>query len=55
MTTRIHVPVGTARAVTLREGQTLRIINLVAAVSACPMDLNPISGFRIHDLALEVL
>src|SRR5207248_7990157 len=28
MTTRIHVPAGTARAVTLREGQTLRIINV---------------------------
>src|SRR5439155_9287874 len=39
-------------------GDTLELralINLVAAVSACPMDLNPISGFRIHDLALEVL
>ena len=28
MTTRIHVPAGTAHAVTLREGQTLRIINV---------------------------
>jgi uncharacterized protein YcgI (DUF1989 family) len=31
------------------------LMDLVAAVSACPMDLNPISGFRTHDLALEIL
>lgn len=31
------------------------LMDLVAAVSACPMDLNPISGFRVSDLALEVL
>jgi uncharacterized protein YcgI (DUF1989 family) len=30
------------------------LIDLVAAVSACPMDLNPISGYRIADIALEV-
>jgi hypothetical protein len=30
------------------------LMDLVVAVSACPMDLNPISGFRIHDLELEV-
>lgn len=30
------------------------LMTLVAAVSACPMDLNPISGYRTHDLALEV-
>lgn len=30
------------------------LMSLVAAVSACPMDLNPISGFRTHDLAIEV-
>jgi len=84
---RVVVPAGTARAVTLRAGQTLRIVNVagkqvrypdgrvefgeslarpgdvvalrplcdvVAAVSACPMDLNPISGFRVSDLVLEV-
>jgi uncharacterized protein len=31
------------------------LINLVAAVSACPMDLNPISGYRTRSLAIEVL
>lgn len=31
------------------------LMNVVAAVSACPMDLNPISGYRVTDLALEVL
>lgn len=31
------------------------LMSLVAAVSACPMDLNPISGFRTHDLAIEVV
>lgn len=31
------------------------LMNLVAAVSACPMDLNPISNYRTHDLAIEVL
>jgi len=30
------------------------LIDLVAAVSACPMDLNPISGYRVTDLALEI-
>lgn len=30
------------------------LMDVVAAVSACPMDLNPISGFRVTDLALEV-
>ena len=30
------------------------LVDVVAAVSACPMDLNPISGFRISDLALEI-
>ncbi len=30
------------------------LMDLVAAVSACPMDLNPISGFRVSDLVLEV-
>jgi hypothetical protein len=30
------------------------LMDLVAAVSACPMDLNPISGFRVTDLALEI-
>src|SRR5438105_7831530 len=30
------------------------LTDLVVAVSACPMDLNPISGFRIHDLELEI-
>ncbi|MBI4256410.1 MAG: urea carboxylase-associated family protein [Candidatus Rokubacteria bacterium] len=31
------------------------LINLVAAVSACPMDLNPISGYKTRDLAIEVV
>ena len=30
------------------------LMDIVAAVSACPMDLNPISGFRVSDLALEI-
>ncbi len=30
------------------------LMDAIAAVSACPMDLNPISGGRITDLALEV-
>lgn len=41
-----------------KPGDTLELralMNLVAAVSACPMDLNPISGYKTHDLALEVL
>ena len=29
-------------------------MNLVAAVSACPMDLNPISGYEVTDLEIEV-
>lgn len=31
------------------------LMNLVVAVSACPMDLNPISNFRTRSLAIEVL
>jgi hypothetical protein len=31
------------------------LMDVVAAVSACPMDLNPISGYRVTDIALEVL
>ena len=31
------------------------LMDLVAAVSACPMDLNPISNFQTHDLAIEVV
>ena len=31
------------------------LMDVVVAVSACPMDLNPISGFRVTDIALEVL
>lgn len=41
-----------------KPGDTLELralMNLVAAVSACPMDLNPISGYKTHDLAIEVL
>jgi uncharacterized protein YcgI (DUF1989 family) len=30
------------------------LIDVIAAVSACPMDLNPISGYRVSDIALEV-
>jgi uncharacterized protein YcgI (DUF1989 family) len=29
-------------------------MDVVAGVSACPMDLNPISGFRVTDIALEI-
>ena len=31
------------------------LLDLVTAVSACPMDLNPISGYRASDIALEVV
>lgn len=31
------------------------LMDVVVAVSACPMDLNPISGFCVTDIALEVL
>jgi len=31
------------------------LIDLVAAVSACPMDLNPISGYTTRPLALELV
>jgi uncharacterized protein YcgI (DUF1989 family) len=31
------------------------LLDVVAAVSACPMDLNPISGYRVSDILLEVL
>ena len=31
------------------------VMDLVAAVSACPMDLNPISNFQTRDLAIEVV
>ena len=31
------------------------LMDLVAAVSACPMDLNPISNFQTHDLAIEIV
>ena len=30
------------------------LLDVVAAVSACPMDLNPISGYRVNDIALEI-
>jgi uncharacterized protein len=30
------------------------LTDLIVAVSACPMDLNPISGFRVHDLEIEI-
>lgn len=30
------------------------LVDVVAAVSACPMDLNPISGYQVRDLVLEV-
>ncbi len=30
------------------------LMDVVAAVSACPMDLNPISGYRVTDIAIEV-
>ena len=30
------------------------LIDVIAAVSACPMDLNPISGYRVTELALEI-
>jgi uncharacterized protein YcgI (DUF1989 family) len=31
------------------------LMDLVAAVSACPMDLNPISNFQIRPVAIEVV
>jgi uncharacterized protein YcgI (DUF1989 family) len=31
------------------------LMDVIAAVSACPMDLNPISGYRVTDVLLEVL
>ena len=30
------------------------LMDVIVAVSACPMDLNPISGFRVSDLSLEI-
>jgi hypothetical protein len=30
------------------------LMDVVTAVSACPMDLNPISGYRTHPVAIEV-
>jgi hypothetical protein len=30
------------------------LLDVVAAVSACPMDLNPISGYRVNDIALQI-
>lgn len=41
-----------------KPGDTLELraaMSLIAAVSACPMDLNPISGFQTHDLVLEIV
>lgn len=31
------------------------LMDVIAAVSACPMDLNPISGYRVTDIRLEVV
>ncbi len=31
------------------------LMDVIVAVSACPMDLNPISGFRVTDIELEIL
>lgn len=31
------------------------LMDVIAAVSACPMDLNPISGYRVTDILLEIL
>ena len=31
------------------------LMSVIAAVSACPMDLNPISGYRVSDLVLEIV
>ena len=50
---RVHFGESLARpgdAVELRA-----LLDVVAAVSACPMDLNLISGYRVTDIALEVL
>jgi uncharacterized protein YcgI (DUF1989 family) len=41
-----------------RPGDTVELralLDLLVAVSACPMDLNPISGYRVTDIALEVV
>jgi len=40
-----------------RAGDTVELealMSVIAAVSACPMDLNPISGYRVSDLVLEL-
>jgi len=40
-----------------RPGDTVELqalMSVIAAVSACPMDLNPISGYRVSDLVLEL-
>jgi uncharacterized protein len=34
--------------------ELLALLPLIAAVSACPMDLNPISGFATRDVAIEI-
>jgi len=34
--------------------ELLAAMPLIAAVSACPMDLNPISGFAPRDVAIEI-
>ena len=34
--------------------ESTALMDLIVAVSACPMDLNPISGHRVHDLEIEV-
>ena len=31
------------------------LMDVIVAVSACPMDLNPISGYRVTDILFEVL
>jgi uncharacterized protein YcgI (DUF1989 family) len=30
------------------------MMDLVGGVSACPMDLNPISGFKVTDMEIRV-
>ena len=50
---RVEFGESLAKAGDVLEMQAL--MDLVAAVSACPMDLNPISGYRVTDIALEIV
>jgi uncharacterized protein len=34
--------------------ELLAVLDVIVAVSACPMDLNPISGYRVTDIVVEI-